>query len=302
MVFKSSFYCLVLFLSIHLSSFAQASLAFESNQIHFNQGKEYFDAQNYVAAREEFTNFLSRQSDATKNDVITAEFYQVLCSLYLNQPEIEVLGYHFNLKHPDSPHSNLLFRKIGLYFYDIANYVKAIHYLENSSLGNVEARYKLGVAYFETKEMEKALALFNEVKTDPDEEFAFSAAYYAGVIQYQQKNFIEAISDFKKSNGNSKYRKDLPYWLISSYQQTAQWDELLKYAEPIIGSYPDLALLVAEVQFKKGQYAKAAKSFTDYLKDHKNDAAAYRKGFSLYSIEKYDDAIQSVAGLLKEDS
>jgi tetratricopeptide (TPR) repeat protein len=302
MVFKSSFYCLVLFLSLHLSSFAQASLAFESNQIHFNQGKEYFDAQNYVAAREEFTNFLSRQADATKNDVITAEFYQVLCSLYLNQPEIEVLGYHFNLKHPDSPHSNLLFRKIGLYFYDVANYTKAIRYLENSSLGNVEARYKLGVAYFETKEMEKALALFNEVKTDPDEEYAFSAAYYAGVIQYQQKNFLEAIADFKKSNGNSKYRKDLPYWLISSYQQTAQWDELLKYAEPIIASYPDLALLVAEVQFKKGQYAKAAKSFTDYLKDHKNDAAAYRKGFSLYSIEKYDDAIQSVAGLLKEDS
>ena len=302
MVFRSSFYSLVLFLSLHLSSFAQSSLAFESNQIHFNQGKEYFDAQNYVAAREEFANYLSRQTDVTKNEAVVAEYYQVLCSLYLNQPEIDVLGYHFNLKYPNSPHSNLLFRKIGMYFYDIANYVNAIRYLENSSLGNVEARYKLGVAYFETKEFDKALALFNEVKTDPDEEYAFSAAYYAGVIHYQQKNYLEAIADFKKSNGHSKYRKDLPYWLISSYQQTAQWDELLKYAEPIIATYPDLALLVAEVQFKKGQYAKAAKSFTDYLKEHKNEAAAYKKGFSLYSIDKYEEAIQSIAGLLKDDS
>ena len=99
MVFRSSFYCLVLFLSLHFSSFAQQSLAFESNQIHFSQGKEYFDAANYVAAREEFANYLSRQSDPTKNEVILAEYYQVLCSLYLNHPEIDVLGYHFNLNH-----------------------------------------------------------------------------------------------------------------------------------------------------------------------------------------------------------
>lgn len=302
MVFRSSFYCLVLFLSLHFSSFAQQSLAFESNQIHFNQGKEYFDAANYVAAREEFANYLSRQSDPTKNEVILAEYYQVLCSLYLNQPEIDVLGYHFNLNHPNSPQSNLLFRRIGMYFYDIANYAKAIRYLESSSLGNVEARYKLGVAYFETKDFDNALALFNEVKTDPDEEYAFSAAYYAGVIHYQQKNYLEAIADFKKSNGHSKFRKDLPYWLISSYQQTAQWDELLKYAEPIISTHPDLALLVAEVQFKKGLYAKAAKSFGDYLSVHKNEAATYKRGFALYSIDKYEDAIQSITGLLKTDS
>jgi Tfp pilus assembly protein PilF len=88
MVFRSSFYSLVLFLSLHLSSFAQSSLAFESNLIHFNQGKEYFDAQNYVAAREEFANFLSRQTDISKNEAIVAEYYQVLCSLYLNQPKL----------------------------------------------------------------------------------------------------------------------------------------------------------------------------------------------------------------------
>jgi hypothetical protein len=245
--------------------------------IHFNQGREYFEAANYVAAREEFANYLSRQSDGQKNEVILAEYYQVLCSLYLNQPEIDVLGYHFNLNHPNSPQSNLLFRKMGLYFYDIANYAKSIRYLENSSLGNVEARYKLGVAYLETKDFDNALALFNEVKTDPDEEYAFSAAYYAGVIQYQQKNYLNAIADFKKSNGHSKYRKDLPYWLISSYQQTAQWDELLKYAEPIISTHPDLALLVAEVQFKKGLYAKSAKSFEDYLKDIKMRQPAIKK-------------------------
>ncbi len=302
MVFKSSFYCLVLFLSLHFSSFAQQSLAFESNQIHYSLGKEYFEAQNYVAAREEFANFLGRQPDANKSEVILAEYYQVLCALYLNQPEIDVLGYHFSLNHPNSPQSNLLFRKIGLYFYDVANYAKAIRYLENSSLGNVEARYKLGVAYFETKDFDNALALFNEVKTDPDEEYAFSAAYYAGVIHYQQKNYLEAIADFKKSNGHSKYRKDLPYWLISSYQQTAQWDELLKYAEPIISTHPDLALLVAEVQFKKGLFAKAAKSFSDYLKEHKNEAATYKKAFALYSIDKYEDAIQTINGLLKTDS
>jgi tetratricopeptide (TPR) repeat protein len=302
MVSKSSFYCLVFFLTFTFSSFAQQSIALENSLIHYSQGKEYFDAANYVAAREEFANFLSRQSHANKNEVILAEYYQVLCSLYLNQPEIDVLGYHFNLNYPNSPQSNLLFRKIGLYFYDIANYAKAIRYLENSSLGNVEARYKLGVAYFESKDMDNALALFNEVKTDPDEEYAFSAAYYAGVIHYQQKKYLEAITDFKKATAHSKFRKDLPYWLISSYQQTAQWDELLKYAEPIISTHPDLALLVAEVQFKKGLYAKAAKSFTDYLKEHKNEAAAYKKGFALYSIDKYEDAIQSVSGLLKKDS
>jgi tetratricopeptide (TPR) repeat protein len=302
MVFRSSFYCFVFFLTFTFPSFAQQSIAFENSLTHYSQGKEYFDAANYVAAREEFDNFLSRHSDATKAEVILAEYYQILCSLYLNQPEIDVLGYHFNLTYPDSPQSNLLFRKIGLYFYDIGNYAKAIGYLENSSLGNVESRYKLGVAYFETKDFDNALAIFNEVKSDPDEEFAFSAAYYAGVIHYQQKNYLEAISDFKKSNGNSKYRKDLPFWLVSSYQQTAQWDELLKYAEPILSSHPELTLIVAEVQFKKGLYVKAANTFSDYLKNHKNEEATYKKAFSLYSISKFEEAIQSLSGILKKDS
>lgn len=302
MVFRSSFYCLLFFFTFTLSSIAQQSIAFENSLIHYNQGKEYFDAANYVAAREEFANYLSRQSDSNKNEVVLAEYYQVLCSLYLNQPEIEVLGYHFNLNHPNSPQSNMLYRKIGLYFYDIGNYAKSIRYLENSSLGNVEARYKLGVAYYESKDFENALAIFNEVKSDPDEEFAFTAAYYAGVIHYQQKKFIEAIADFKKSNGHSKFRKDLPYWLVSSYQQTAQWDELLKYAEPILPSHPDLALLVAEVQFKKGLYAKSIISFDGYLKENKNEAATYKKGFAHYYINQYEEAIQSISGLLKKDS
>ena len=302
MVFRSSFYCLIFLFTFTFSSYAQQSIAFENSLIHYNQGKEYFEAANYVAAREEFANYLSRQSDQHKNEVVLAEYYQVLCSLYLNQPEIDVLGYHFNLNHPNSPQSNLLFRKIGLYFYDVGNYAKSIRYLENSSLGNVEARYKLGVAYFESKDYDNALALFNEVKSDPDEEYAFSASYYAGVIHYQQKKYLDAIADFKKSNGHSKFRKDLPYWLVSSYQQTAQWDELLKYAEPILSSHPDLTLLVAEVQFKKGLYAKAVKSFDDYLKENKNESATYKKGFALYSINKYDEAIQSVSGILKKDS
>ena len=302
MVFRSSFYCFVFFITFTVSSFAQQSIAFENSLIHYSQGKEYFDAANYVAAREEFANFLSRQTDAQKTEVILAEYYQVLCSLYLNQPEIEVLGYHFNQSYPNSPQSNLLFRKMGLYFYDLGNYTKSIRYLENSSLGNVESRYKLGVAYFESKDFDNALALFNEVKSDPDEEYAFSAAYYAGVIHYQQKNYSEAIADFKKSNGHSKYRKDLPFWLVSSYQQTAQWDELLKYAEPILPSHPELTLLVAEVQFKKGLYAKAAITFSEYLKDHKNETAAYKKAFALYSTHKYDEAIQSLSGILKKDS
>jgi tetratricopeptide (TPR) repeat protein len=173
MVFRSSFYCFVFFITFTVSSFAQQSIAFENSLIHYSQGKEYFDAANYVAAREEFANFLSRQTDAQKTEVILAEYYQVLCSLYLNQPEIEVLGYHFNQSYPNSPQSNLLFRKMGLYFYDLGNYTKSIRYLENSSLGNVESRYKLGVAYFESKDFDNALALFNEVKSDPDEEYAF---------------------------------------------------------------------------------------------------------------------------------
>ena len=302
MVFRSSFYCLVLFLSLYFSSFSQQSLAFENNQIHFSQGKEYFDAQNYVAAREEFANFLSRQSNANNNEVILAEYYQVLCSLYLNQPEIEVLGYHFNLNHPNSTQSNLLFRKMGMYYYDLGNYAKAIRYLDNSSLGNVEARFKLGVAYFETKDYANSLAIFNEVKSDPDEEYAFSAAYYAGVINYQQKRYLDAITDFKKSNGNSKYRKDLPFWIISSYQQTKQWDELLKYAEPIASTHPDIALIVAEIQFKKGLFAKADKSYETYLKNTKNETATYKKAFSLYSLDKYEEAMSSIVGLLKKDS
>ena len=91
----------------------------------------------------------------------TEEFSEIEKLIILYNGSSESLKFSFLY---DS--NNLWILAMSRFSIDLSLFV--LRYLENSSLGNVEARYKLGVAYFETKDFDNALALFNEVKTDPD--------------------------------------------------------------------------------------------------------------------------------------
>lgn len=308
---KSTSWILVLFISgLSYCAQAQQTFIYKDQTLHFRQAKEYFDAKNYVAAREEFNAYLGSiepMSNEQSGQKVLAEYYMTMCSLYMSQPEAEILAERFVANNPEHPQAVKLLRGIGTFFYDNGDYAKAIKYLSRSSDTNLEAKYRLGVAYYELKNYVDALNVFNDIKTEQDEEYAFSAAYYAAVIQFNDKRYADAAPDFIKAEGSSKYRREIANWVALCYFNQSKFADLLNYAEPILAKknsgyrVDELSQLVADVQFKLEKFEKAAKSYEVLIRASNgkiNPLAQYRLGYSLYRTKKFNESANQLKGLL----
>ncbi|MHA8072674.1 tetratricopeptide repeat protein [Aquirufa ecclesiirivi] len=299
----------ILFFMLSWSVVAQQTLSFGDQTLHFRQAKEYFDSKNYVAAKEEFSAYLASLEPLNNEQAgqrVLAEYYMTMCTLYMSQPEAEIVADRFVANYPEHPQAVKLMRGIGSFFYDNGDYKKAIKYLSKSSDTNLEAKFKLAVSYYQLKDIREALPLFNEIKVEPEEEFAFAAAYYAGVINFGEKRFGEANTDFKKAEGSSRFRKDIPNWIAMCYFHEGKFNELLNYAEPILKqkkagyNLDELSLLVAEVQFKLGYFEKAAISYSLYKKLNPTKITSeiqYRFGYALYKTNKFNEASDELKAL-----
>jgi tetratricopeptide (TPR) repeat protein len=309
---STSWITAILFICMSLGAFGQQTLSFKDHTLHFRQAKEYFDAKNYVAAREEFNAYLGSiepLSNEQAGQKVLAEYYMTMCSLYMSQPEAEILAERFVANNPEHPQAIKLLRGIGTFFYDNGDYAKAVKYLSKSSETNLEAKYKLAVSYYELKNFVEALPYFNEIKVEQEEEYALSAAYYAAVIQFNDKRYADAAPDFQKAEASSKYRREIPNWIALCYFNQSKFNELLNYAEPILvkknSGYrlDELSQLVADVQFKLERFDKAAKSYEVLIKatgNKINPVSQYRLGYSLYRIKKFNDSAIQLKGLASQ--
>lgn len=299
----NKFIFLFIFQLIFLHSVtSQQSISFQDYAVHFRQAKEYFDAKNFVAAKEEFLYYLNslpsfnQEQDGQK---VLAEYYITMCSLYMSQPESELYAQRFIQDHPEHPQALKLLRGIGLFFYENGDYDRAIKYLAKSSQTNEEAKYKLAVSYYETKSLKNALDLFLSLKNSPNEEYSFNSAYYAGVINFGEKRYNDAIEDFKKAEGKSNFRAEIPNWISMSLFHQGKFNEMINFAESILSKpnsdyrIDDIAILVAEVQYKLGYYNKASKNYEkafNIVPESKNDETKFHYGFSLYKTNQFSKA------------
>lgn len=280
MVFKHGASTFGMLLYVGASSvFAQNTLSITEPEAHFRNGLEYYEKSNYVAARQEFNEFLGTDDkllSTTDYNKVTAEYYVAVTGLYLNYPEAEVQVDRFVKNHSEHPKAQQIYGDLGRYYYESGQYDKAITYLEKavnvsgSGANKLESAYQLAMSYYNTQQLDAALPLFNQVKTETSFANAGDASFYAGVINYQKNKFEEAYQDFQRIEDHPYYKNEAPNWIISSLYQLKRYDELLAYGEKILKSQrgntklDDVALYVAEVYYEKGDYAAAVTSYERY--------------------------------------
>lgn len=302
-----------LFLSLPVS--AQRTLSFTEPDAHLRNGLELFEKNNYAAARYEFGQYLERRvladnlhstpgTPTADQNSVTAEYYIALTSLYSDEPGGEVLVDRFVKNHSEHPKAGQLYGDLGTYYYNKEDYNRAIGFLEKAVSGNGSAAqktaitYQLALSYYNTQDLKKALPLLNELKQTADVTIAPSASYYAGVINYRNNNFTEAVADFKRAGADSRYQNDIPNWIAQALYQQKRYDELVAYTEPLLrqggNSLSEVALFTAEVYYRQGQYAKALPLYKRYMAVKGGQAPAaikFRYGQSLFKTGDYASAI-----------
>ena len=312
---KRLFYFSVLVLSVFFvqpfEMHGQQTVKLTDPYEHFRQAKLLFDSNNFPAAQEEFRFYLKslQESPSSLNSERTiVEYYIAMCSIYSMRPEAEIQAVKFVADHPESPFSAKLITEIGVFYYETGDWARAIKYLSNSAQTNLEHKYYLAVSYYKSSLYKEALALFNLLKFESEDEYALPAAYYAGVMHFHAEKFEQAIEDFKLASADPKYAAEAPVWISSAYMKLNRYNDLIGYVKPILAdssyqqSSGNLASIIAELQFQKQDFANAAKSYA--VVKVKSPAMmtrerSYKHAFALYKSKQLDEALNLLASLDK---
>ena len=302
-----------------LSVTAQRTQSYAEPDYHYRNGLELFERANYAAARYEFRQYLEpRRGDGSQTlfntgdqNAVEAEYYIALASLYIDEPGAELLVDRFVKNHSQHPKAAQLYGDLGTYYYTRQEYTKAIDFLSKavaqggSSTQQLTYKYQLGLSYYNTQNLQQALPLLNEVKLDSSSPDAPAASYYAGVINFRNRNFNEAVADFRRVEKNPTYQNQVPNWIAQALYRQRRFDDLLAYTEPLLkrnsgSAMSEVALYTAEVYYQQNQFAKAIPYYKQYITaagTKAPGAVKFRYGQSLFRTGAYNDAITQLKTL-----
>lgn len=286
---------------------------------HYRNGLELFEKANYAASRYEFRQYLEpRRGDGSQTllntgdqNAVEAEYYIALTSLYIDEPGAELLVDRFVKNHSQHPKAGQLYGDLGTYYYNRQDYTKAIDFLEKavaqggSSAQQLAYKYQLALSYYNTQDLQHALPLLNEVKLDPSSADAPAASYYAGVINFRNRNYNEAVADFRRIETNPTYQNQVPNWIAQALYKQGRFDDLLAYTEPLLkrnngAGLNEVALFTAEVFYQQNQFSRAVPYYKQYINSvgaKVPGAVKFRYGQSLFRTGAYNDAITQLKTL-----
>ncbi len=293
---------------VSLSLQAQNTLSYTEIDRFYNQGVEMFEKKLYVASRQSFREYIQHAEKLLSPNRFTmanAAYYAALAGLYTNAPDADSEVGRFVTNYAEHPKAKIIYSDLGNSFYARGDYEKAIEYFKKATdfrentLDVYADKFKLGVAYYKTKDFNTALQVFDEVKKTISDK-AIHAAYYAAVINFERENFEAALTDLKRVENVNPYKIEVPNWIAQIYFKQQRFDELIAYAEPLVRN-PDgrkideVCLVTAEALFFRDEYARAATYYEKYRQFHRGNAeppVTFRHGFSLYKTEDYKEATE----------
>jgi TolA-binding protein len=305
------------------ASYAQLSPLVTLNK-NYQTGLELLQNEKYVAAAQQFRLVeTTRTKSTTSKDSNTelslikenAKFYAAVCALELGNADAESLFQEFIKEYPLNPNTVLAYFHVGKSYFGQKKYAKALEWFEKtdpstlSQKQRTEYQFKQGYAYFELKNFEKAEPLFEAVKKE-DSPFKESATYYFAYINYLNKEYKTALTNFEKLKGSPTYEASYPYYITSMYYLDERYDDVIDYALPAIAKTkqqfePEMLSLVAASYFAKSDFKNAEKYFAEfYEKDRnqtKNNLFIYQYGYALFKNAKYKEAVATLEKLNADD-
>lgn len=138
--------------------------------------------------------------------------------------------------------------------------------------------------------------LFQEIMKSNDQFpmalIQFESMYYIG-NKNREANAQKAITIYskvlkKKKNVHLYFYRQLNYQILHQYKNALEdYNEIIKLDKKFYGAYGNRA----ELYFKLGEYAKAIKDFTIYLKTTDDFNSYLLRGQSYFYLDKFDLAM-----------
>lgn len=286
--------------------FGQESKKYSGEYANFYRAEELFEKEQYGAAREVFTEFLSDFKERQDPQYIKALYYRGVSALELYNGDAIKLLMTFNNDYPENIYKNTIYYKIGDHFYQAKKYKDAKEWFEKTDHTDIDTayiasyRFKLGYSNFQLGDFTLARNEFYDIK-DGTTSYAAPAMYYYSYIAYKNKSYQEALEGFLTLKDHPSFSKEVPYYLTQIYYLLGDFQKVTEYAPDYIVSskkaiheHPaEMNLLIGDAYYKTEQYEEAIPYLEDYNKRKETTRDEdYALAYAYLKSGKYDNAIR----------
>lgn len=285
---------------------AQETEFYNQSAINYRQAVDLFEKQAYSPAKEVFDRLIARNQLETEFQKENASYYSSVCSVELGDKDALNRVENFASSYPESKWLPAINYDLGKIYFDKKQYSQALESFDKVSLKTLShdelsaLNYMKGVCFLRRSNFDEALASFDKVEKKSSS-FYSSAEFYKSHIYYQQGEYEEALLGFKALEGNRKFKKYLPNYLINIYFHMSNYQMVIDEGSMYLPkadrkSKPDIARLIANSYYELNDYEKALeyyKIFENSARRKVTPSEQYRIGYTKFMTAKYKEAIRN---------
>jgi tetratricopeptide (TPR) repeat protein len=217
----------------------------------FREAVRLYDAGFLNRSRMLFDDLSRREGGADSKG------YSVLCDVSMNVPGYELTMREFFKAYPYSVHIPQIRYRHALNLFDVQDYkgasaefsqIKARHLDKNQ---RTEFMFKRAYSDLENKELDKALERFHEVEKLPVSDYTAPSRYAIGFINYQKKDFREALAWFEQAAEDGRFETISKWYIMECRFMMHDYSYVVKYGPEMYETIaaerkPHLARIISE--------------------------------------------------------
>lgn len=297
---------------LSLSLTAQQSHVFVEKDRTYKEAVELFQKEKYAAAYTLFDAVIVDKDYELAAVKADAHYYKAVAATELFYQNADGLLKDFIRSFPESPLVSNAYFHLGKVYFRTRKWKYAVYSFEKVNENTLskqewyEYYYKSGYSYFEQGKSDAALRQFTKIK-DAESVYRVPATYYYAHIQYEKKNWKEALHAFKSIENEKAFKGLIPYYIVQIYYLQNKYDEVISYATPIADTVQGknavhVNRILAESYYNTKRFDE---SLTYYARASENSdldrLGNYRYGTALFMAQKYNEASDRLKRTVTED-
>lgn len=303
---------------VSFSAFAQPTHVITDPEKKYKEAKALFVREQFALAYPLFAELKESNPGNTVSDHTylneDVDYYYIVCRLKLKQPIAVQEARHYINVVSNEPRRQLLSYHLARYYFVEEDFNNAIIYYERAGVENLtndeiaDAKFEKAYCYFNLKQFAEAKPLFDEIRQVPENKYFVPANYYYGFINYNERNFNEAVKAFKLVEAHEDYKGVVPYYIAEIFYFQGKKDEALRYGESVLGRpgtlfyQKEMNLLIGQLYFEKKNYRSALPLLESYVNSSSkvSKEIMYELSYCYYDAGKLDKAIEGFKQLSTE--
>ena len=252
-------------------------------------------------ARQMLTEYRS-ELDAIKDryELEWVDYQLVCCQVELGSQESVQYMVDYMKRYPQSQNANRMRFMLGCHYAECGDFEAAENHLSMVDYMGLTARekerYDIRMGYIRFLKGDYLTATTRFKLIPEKSEYYAHALYYLSYIDYASGRYDSAREGLSQLTDHDSYRSIVPYYLLQIEYCERNYDYVISRGEELLtvstkSVRDDLVRIIAESHFVEGDYQMALKYINEYPESMYTRQENYIKGYSLYRLARYRDAI-----------